>query len=140
IDGLDPAVWAESVLADLRAMPNVTILPRTTVTGYFDHNYLTAVERVEDHEAPHKRSKQQPRQRFWHIRATEVVLATGAIERPAVFPGNDRPGIMLASAVRQYLNQFAVTPGERVLLVTNNNSAYATALDLKAAGVAVAAI
>ena len=80
------------------------------------------------------------RQRLWHIRARRVVLASGAIERPLVFPGNDRPGVMLAGAVESYVNRFAVAPGRRAVLFTNNDDAYHAAAALKAAGVEVAAI
>jgi sarcosine oxidase subunit alpha len=108
------------------------------VFGYYDHNYLCALERVTDH-LPHAPAG-VPRQRLWQIRAKQVVLATGAIERPLVFRDNDRPGIMLASAARGYVNRYAVRPGERAVVITNNDSAYRAALDLAAAGVAVAAI
>src|SRR6185312_16686398 len=99
----------------------------TTVFGRYDGNYLMAAERGA-------------RQRLWHIRARKIVLATGAIERPLVFPGNDRPGIMLAGAVETYVNRFAVAPGRRAVLFTNNDDAYHTAAAVKAAGVAVVAI
>ena len=95
--------------ANLAAWDTVTVLPRTTVFGVYDHNVFGLVESTNDHlpaPAPH-----QPRQRFWIVRAAQAVLATGAVERPLVFAGNDLPGVMLASAARAYVNRYAVTPG-----------------------------
>ena len=134
---IDPA-WLPQVLAELLSLPEVTILPRTTVFGYLDHNYLVAAERVADHLPVPPAG--QPRHRLWRVRARQVVLATGAIERPLVFAGNDRPGIMLASAARTYLNRYAVRPGRKLALVTNNDGAYAAAIDAMRAGVAVEAV
>jgi len=126
--------WLSDALARLQALDNVRILPRTQVFAYYDHNVLAAVERVTDHlgSASPKQThrKQTPRQRLWKIRATEVVLATGAIERPLTFVNNDRPGIMLAGAVRHYVNRYGVVPGRQVVVMTNNDDAYRTALDL----------
>ncbi len=131
--------WLTLTLAELAEMPEVRLLPRTTAFGYYDHNYLGLLERVTDHlgaDAP----AGLPRQRLWKVRARQVVLATGAIERPLVFAENDRPGVMLASAVRAYLNRFAVLPGRRAVLFTNNDDAYHAALDLHAAGAGVAVV
>ena len=126
------------MIADLKARPNVTLLQRTTAFGYFPHNLIGLNERVTEHlSAPHQNL---PRERLWQVRATEVVLATGAIERPLVFPGNDRPGIMLASAARTYLNRYGVRVGKRAVIVAGCDAAYAAALDLKAAGITIAAI
>jgi sarcosine oxidase, subunit alpha len=130
--------WREEVLATLRALPETRLLPRTTAFGYYDHNYLGLLERVSDHHGP-KAPPHLPRQRLWKLRARQVVLATGAIERPLVFAGNDRPGVMLAGAVRTYLNRYAVRP-DRAVVLTNNDSAYATALDLYAAKVGVTVV
>jgi sarcosine oxidase subunit alpha len=130
--------WREASLAALLAMPETRLLPRTTVFGYYDHNYLGLLERVTDHLGP-KAPPHLPRQRLWKVRARQVVLATGAIERPLVFAGNDRPGVMLAGAARSYLNRYGVRPG-RSAVFTNNDSAYATALDLYAAKVGVTVI
>src|SRR5918995_815829 len=133
------AAWLRSVAAELEACAELRVLTRTTAFGYYDHNYLGLLERVRDHlppgAAPHL-----PRQRLWKIRARQVVLATGALERPLVFAGNDRPGIMLASAARTYVNRYAVRPGRRAVVFTNNDSAYRTALDLLRAGVGVSVI
>lgn len=139
IDGIDSSQWLQQGVAELEARDNVTLLSRCTATGYYDHNLVVMAERVNDNQGPVS-TPGQPRQRLWKVRASEVVLATGAIERPLVFPNNDRPGIMLASAVRQYLNRYGVTPGNKVVIATNNDSAYRTALDLHSAGVEVVAV
>ena len=124
--------WLASAEAELRGLSNVRVLIRTTAFGAYDSEVFGAVERVQDHVlAPHAG---QPRQRYWLIRTKRTILATGAIERPMVFAGNDVPGVMLASAVRTYLNRFAVLCGVRAIVVTNNDSAYATAEDLARAG------
>jgi len=133
------AAWLEETTAALAAKENVRLLTRTTITGYFDHNFLIGVERITDHLGPGA-PRHLPRQRLWRIRAGQVVLATGAFERPLVFANNDRPGIMLAGAMRAYLNRFAVRPGRRAVVVTNNDSAYPTALELARAGVGIAAV
>ncbi|MDJ0685238.1 MAG: sarcosine oxidase subunit alpha family protein [Alphaproteobacteria bacterium] len=127
IDGAPALAWVGAALEELRALPEVTILSRTTVTGYYDHNFLTAVERVTDHLDPDAAPPNTPRQRFWKIRAKQTVLAQGAIERPLVFAENDRPGVMLASAVAAYIQRYGVLPGREIVVFTNNDSAYATA-------------
>jgi sarcosine oxidase subunit alpha len=136
--GQEGDAWLQGVVAELAAMPEVTVLRWTTAFGYLDHNYVVLAERVADHlPVP---PKHQPRQRLWRVRPQQVVLATGAIERPLVFGGNDRPGVMLASAGRTYLNRYAVRPGSRVVVFTNNDSAYAAAIDGAQAGVTVEAV
>jgi len=139
LDGAPAMEWVAKVIEELSAMENVTLLSHSSATGYYDDNLVTVSERLQDKQGTHK-VPGAPRERFWHVRATQVVLATGSIERPMVFPYNDRPGIMLASAMRHYVNRYAVTPGRNVLLYTNNDSAYQTAIDLKNAGVSVAGI
>ena len=129
--------FARRAAAELAAMPEVRVLVRTTLSGYYDYNYLTALERITDHLPPGTADGDLPRQRLWRIRAKRVVLATGAIERPLVFVGNDRPGVMLASAGRAYLNRYGVLPGREVLVFTNNDGAYAAAIDLARAGAKV---
>ncbi|MDR7304509.1 2Fe-2S iron-sulfur cluster-binding protein [Haloactinomyces albus] len=124
--------WIDRVVAELEAAPEVTVLPRTTVFGHYDDNYLVAVE--------HRGEDAFTRQRVWHIRAREVVLATGAHERPLVFAGNDRPGTMFAGSARTYLHRYGVLPGNRAVVFTTNDSAYAAAIDLHDAGVKIAAI
>ncbi|MGH6613321.1 sarcosine oxidase subunit alpha family protein [Sphingomonas sp.] len=138
IDGLPGLEWVERTEAELSSAPDMTILTRTTAAGYFDHNSLTLVERVGDVIGPEAPSN-MPRQRLWTVRAKRVVLATGALERPLVFPGNDRPGVMLASAVRQYLARWAVLAGEQAVIFTNNDDAYSTAHALLEAGGRIAA-
>src|ERR1700675_3835223 len=138
IDGDLGRAWVERSIAVLQANPRITLLARTTAFGYFPHNLIGLCERLSDH-LPQPNSK-QPRERLWQVRARSVVLATGAIERPLVFPGNDRPGILLAEAARTYLNRYGVRVGARAVIVTSGDDAYQAALDLKAAGVAIAAI
>ena len=112
----------------LAAMDNVRILSKTTIFGAFDHGCYGALERVNEHNA-----NGSIRQIFWHIRSQRCVLAAGATERPIAFSNNDRPGVMLAGAVRTYVNRFGVAPGKRVAIFTNNDDGWATAQDLHAA-------
>ncbi len=135
IDGRPALDWVAAVTSELASLPEVRLLPRATVFGYYDHNYLGVVERVADHLPD---ARDAPRQRVWKVRARRVVLAAGAIERPLVFDGNDRPGVMLASAARAYANRWAARVGDRAVVVTNNDGAYRAALDLSEAGVSVA--
>ena len=138
VEGKFPPVWIADAVASLAARANVRLLPRTTAFGYFADNFVGLVERVTDHLA--EPDPRRPRERLWQVRARQVVLAAGAIEKPLVFPGNDRPGVMLADAARTYVNRYGVRPGARAVVVTDNDSAYRAALDLAAAGVTVAAI
>ena len=138
IDGQPAGAWLEDTLAALRAMPTVRLLPRTQGFGYYNHNLVALAQRLTDHLPPGAAAG--PRERLWQVRARQVVLATGAIERPLVFDGNDRPGIMLAEAARVYLNRFGVRVGRRVVVATAHDSAYEAALDLQAAGVEVPVI
>ncbi|MBV8753903.1 MAG: sarcosine oxidase subunit alpha family protein [Hyphomicrobiales bacterium] len=126
-------------LRELAADKNVRLLPRTTAFGVYDHGTVALAERVTDHLGA-AATPSLPRQRLWMVRAREIVIAAGAIERPLVFAGNDRPTVMLASAVRTYINRFAVLPGRRAVVFTNNSDAACTARDLTAAGVEVAAV
>ena len=135
IDNLNSDDWTKEILKELESYENVTILNRTAVMGYYDYNYLTALQKVTNH-LPYLSDK-MPRERYWRIRAKKVILAQGAFERPLVFSGNDRPGIMLASAARTYLNQFGVLPGKSVILFTNNDHAYGTAIDFANKGAKV---
>ncbi|MCJ8055532.1 sarcosine oxidase subunit alpha [Shinella curvata] len=138
IDGQNGYDWAQATAAKLKAMENVTVLTRTTAFGYYNHNFVGLVERVTDHLT--RPDKKLPRERLWQVRAKRVVLATGSIERHMVFANNDRPGIMLASAARTYLNHFGVAVGRKVGVYTASDSAYEAAFDLKRAGVTIAAI
>src|SRR5690606_12208035 len=109
VEGLPAADWVDRVLTRLAAMDNVTLRRRCMVAGVYDHGYVLAEERVADHTPGDGR----PRRRLWRIRAGRIIAATGAHERPMPFPGNDVPGVMLASAVRDYLVNWAVSPGDR---------------------------
>ncbi len=131
IDGAPALDWAGAAMAEIAAMDEVRVLSRTTAFGYYDHNYLALVERRQTDASDAARGS---RERLWKVRAKQVVLATGAIERPLVFAHNDRPGVMLAGAVRHYVNRYGVAPGRNVVVFTNNDDAYRTALDLADAG------
>ncbi|WP_416965274.1 2Fe-2S iron-sulfur cluster-binding protein, partial [Streptomyces sp. Agncl-13] len=131
--------WVAELSEELAAAPDVRVLRRTTVFGHYDDNHLLAVERRTNHlgaAAPAHVS----RERVWRIRARRVVLATGAHERSLAFADNDRPGVMLAASSRAYVHRYGVLPGRGAVVFTTNDTAYAAALDLAAAGVEVAAI
>lgn len=138
IEGRPAATWVAEAIAELASRSNVTLLPRTTAFGYYPHNLVGLAERVTEHLAAP--AAHLPRERMWQVRAAEIVFATGSIERPLVFPQNDRPGILMAEAGRTYLNRFGVKSGHRAVVFTANDSAYRAALDLKASGVEIAAI
>jgi sarcosine oxidase subunit alpha len=138
IDGYRSREWIQNALAQLSTFPEVTLLPRTTAFGYFPHNLVGLNERLTDHLG--SLPEHLPRERTWQVRAKEVVLATGAIERPLVFPGNDRPGVMLASAARTYANRYGVLPGTTAVVVAAHDEAYRAAIDLSTAGVDIALI
>lgn len=140
IDGKPADQWLADIRQALADMPDVQVMTRTTAYGYYPQNFIGLLERVSDHVTPHRRDEKQPRQRIWRVRAKQVVLATGAVERPIVFHENDRPGIMLAGAVRTYLHRYGVLAGRRAVIFTNNDSAYQTAIDLHDAGARVEAI
>ena len=139
IDDAPAHEWIAAMTADLAAMEEVRMLSRATALGYYDHNYLTVLERRTDH-LPHHERRGRVRQRLWKVRAKQVVLATGAHERPLVFRNNDRPGVMLASAAQGYVHRYAVRPGSSAVVFTNNDSAYDPALDLADAGLRVALV
>ena len=138
VGGNPAAEWVKSVEAELSRNPEVRILRRTTVFGCYDGGTYGAVERVSDHLA--SAAPGTPRQRLWRLVAKRIVLATGATERPVVFGGNDRPGVMLAGAVRTYINRYGVLPGQRVVVFTNNDYGATTAADLTRAGADVVAL
>ncbi len=138
IDGAPALDWVKAAEAELESLPDCRILRRTTVQGVYDGGTYAAIERVNDHVAVPP--AHQPRQRLWRIVAKRAVLAAGAIERGIVFGDNDRPGIMLAGAVRAYVNRYGVTPGKRAVIFADNDDAFRTAADLADAGVAVAAL
>lgn len=133
--GAETDEWLKTRIRLLENAENLTVLKRTTVYGAYDHGIFGLLERVSDH-------LDQPlsgtvRQRMWIIRVGQTILATGALERPIVFSGNDLPGIMLAGAARCYLNKYGVLPGKKVVVFTNNDSAYQVAIDLAEAGAKV---
>ncbi|MGF1593555.1 MAG: sarcosine oxidase subunit alpha family protein [Kiloniellaceae bacterium] len=138
IDGKPAREWVAAAEAELAALPEVRILKRTICYAAFDHNFFGLVESVTDHlPSP---PKQLPRKRLWKLRTKQVVYCSGAIERPLVFADNDRPGVMTASAVQAYVNRYALRPGRRAVVFTNNDSGYGAALDMAAAGIEVAAV
>ncbi|MEI4196911.1 sarcosine oxidase subunit alpha family protein [Roseovarius sp. E0-M6] len=136
VDGAPVDKFVEEIVSDLDAMDNVTMRLRTMGAGVYDHGYVLGYERVNDHQpdAP------GPRHRLWRIRAGQTITATGAIERPLSFAGNDIPGVMLASAVRDYAVDYGVSVGDRTVVVTNNDDAYLTAITLRKLGLDVPAI
>ena len=136
IDSKAGSDWSKGVIAELASFTTVTLMPRTTIFGWFDGNVFGALERVNDHVA--EPALFQPRQRYWRIFAKKAVLATGAEERPLVFGGNDVPGVMTASAMRHYANRFGVAAGENIVVFGNNSSVSRTAADLKSHGVTIA--
>ncbi|WP_108816186.1 sarcosine oxidase subunit alpha family protein [Loktanella sp. Alg231-35] len=135
IDGQPAVDWVHNVLAELGAMNNVRLMTRTSVTGAYDQGTYAALETVTGDTA-----KGKPLNCFWRITAKHAVLCAGALERPIAFPNNDRPGVMMASAVRAYLNRWGVAPGKAVTIFCNNDDAHRTARDLHAAGIKVAAL
>jgi sarcosine oxidase subunit alpha len=136
VDGQPVADWIAATLAELQGMENVTLRSRMMASGVYDHGYMLGYERMRDHDP----QGQGPRHRLWRIRAGQIITATGAIERPLSFAGNDVPGVMLASAVRDYAVNWGVSIGDRTVVVTNNDDAYRTALTLKQLGMEVPAI
>ena len=125
--------WADEMILQLKSMPNVIVKNRSQVFGYYDHNMVVMLEKTKDHiENP---GKFIPRQKLWYIRAKEVVISTGSIERPLVFGNNDRPGIMLASAAKEYMKVYGVLVGKKPIIFTNNDSGYDCAIEFKKNGI-----
>ena len=146
IDGMAAADWIAAQVSALAARPDVTLLTRTMAFGWYPDNMIGLAQRLTDHlPAAEQRSQRDPdpalpRERLWQLRAKQVVIAAGAIERPLVFPGNDRPGVMLADAARTYAVRYRTAPGQRAVIATTSDTAYRAALDLRAGGVEVALI
>ena len=138
VGGMGGDEWAAQAAAELAAMPNVRMMPRSTTIGVFDHGIYSVLERVSDH-LPEPREG-TPRLILWRVYAKRAILAAGATERLIAFDNNDRPGIMQAGAVRAYVNRWAAAPAERIAIFTNNDDGHRTAADLAAAGVDIAAI
>jgi len=125
--------WADEAISQLKSMPNVIVKNRSQVFGYYDHNMMVMFERTKDHiENPNKFT---PRQKLWYIRAKEIVISTGSLERPLIFGNNDRPGILLSSAAKEYLKVYGVLVGRKPIIFTNNDSAYDTAIEFKKNGI-----
>ena len=138
INEKDGKKWLKKIIDELNGLANVVILKRTTAMGYYDYNYLTALEKVTNHHVEF--SSTLPRERYWRIRSKKVILAQGAFERPLVFADNDRPGIMMASAGQKYLSRYGVLPGKSVVLFTNNDHAYLTAFEFVEKGAKVTVV
>ena len=138
IDGLEPVDWVTHQVAKLEAHEDVLLLTRATVFGYHDANFLTVNQRLTDHLPLQHRTL--AREKIWRVRAKQVIIASGAHERPIAFANNDRPGVMLASAVATYLNRYGVNPGRKAVFFTNNDSAYQAALSVHQQGLEIAAI
>ncbi|MFT4182054.1 MAG: sarcosine oxidase subunit alpha family protein [Rhizobium sp.] len=138
IGGVAADAFVQAALEELQGFAHVTLMPRTTIFGWYDDNVFGAVEKVQKHVA--MPSSDLPVERLWRIAAKRAILATGAEERPLVFGGNDKPGVMMAGAMRSYLNRYGVVAGQKVAVFTNGGSGYRTALDLAAEDVEIAAI
>ncbi len=134
IGGSAASAWTNKIVAELQNLPNATLLTRTTAFGLHDMNMIQATEILQEHLALSHRKPEQRRERLHRIRATQVVLATGAFERPLVFGNNDLPGVMTASALAIYVNRYGVLVGKKAVIMTNNDLAYQAAVDLSAAG------
>ncbi len=135
VDGRPARQYLEWAIEQLQVRANVRILTRTTAFGYFNHNHIALSQRLTDHlrQPP----SDSPRERLWQLRVGKVICATGAHERPLVFAGNDRPGILLAESLRVFANRYAVKPGQTAVIATSGASAYRSAIDLRAAGLDV---
>ena len=138
VDGLPGPQWAEAAAAELASIPSVTVLPNTTAFGLYESNLVLLSERLITDESD--AAGTEGGARVWRVLPKQIVLASGAHERPLLFANNDRPGVMLAGAIKTYVRRFAVAPGSRAVFFTNNDSAYRSALDLADAGIPVAAI
>ena len=136
IDNQISEEWIDDAITELQSMPNVTLKNRTMGAGVYDHGWATGYESITDHMP----GKKGPRQRLWRIRAKRILTTTGAIERPLSFAGNDLPGVMLAGSVRDYLVDFGTSCGDIMVLATNNDDAYRTAIKQSEVGLKVAAI
>ena len=137
IGGKNAIEWRDSVLAELKSLPNVCLFTRTTAFGLHDMNMIQAVQLCSDHLPHSARKPEQRRERMHRIRANKVVLATGAFERPLVFGNNDVPGVMTVSALATYFNRYSVACGKHALILTSNDGAYQAVADLAAGGVKV---
>jgi len=128
--------WLKEEIKSLNSFKNLTIKKRTTLAAYHSYNYLLARENLTDHLSSNEK-KDKIRQRLWKIRAKKVIIATGSMERPLIFNNNDRPGIILSSSIKKYVDFYGVKCGKKISLFTNNDSAYETAISLNKSGVIV---
>ena len=131
--------WLENEISKLKNIKNLEIKTRTSVAAYHGYNFLLARENLTDH-LPLNKKKDKIRQRLLKIRAKKVIAATGSIERPLIFNNNDRPGIILSSAIKKYSDYYGVVCGKENILFTNNDSAYETAISLFNKGIKINAI
>lgn len=138
VEGMPAREWIAATLAELAAAPHIALHNRTTAAGLYDGDLVALDERLSDHLAPGERSG--PRRRFWRVRAGRITLASGAFEQPLLFSGNDRPGVMLASAAWRYLHRHAVVPGRRIVVATDNDSGHVVAAALAARGAVPVAV
>ncbi len=134
IDDQHSSKWLEKEINEISEIENLTVKTRTSIAAYHGYNYLLARENLTDHLSI-KDKKDKIRQRLWKIRAKKVIIATGAIERPLVFNNNDRPGILLSNSINKYLDYYGVACGKNIILFTNNDSAYETAISLHKKGI-----
>ncbi len=139
INNLTSSSWLENEIKEINKLENLTIKTRTSIAAFHGYNFLLARENLTDHLSANEKTN-KVRQRLLKIRAKKVITATGSLERPLVFNNNDRPGIMLSSAVKKYADFFGVACGEQNVLFTNNDSAYETAISLDQKGIKVNAI
>ncbi len=138
IDGIQAYEWAKQTINELASLPNVTVATNTTVIGRYEDGFVTMIETMRD--APSPAEDRIPRFRFWKVRSKSMIMATGALERPLIFPNNDRPGIMLATAVSGYLNRYGVLTGKRIIIFTNNSIGHRTASAISSAKAEVVTI
>ena len=131
--------WLQSEINEIKKIENLEIRLRTSVAAFHGYNFILARENLTDH-LPIEQRKNKTRQRLLKIRAKKVITATGSLERPLIFDNNDRPGIMLSSAIKRYADLFGVACGEKIIFLTNNDSAYETAISLIQKGIKVEAI
>ncbi len=129
-------LWLKKEIETLNSFKNLTVKTRTSLAAYHSYNYLLAKENLTDHLSLNER-KDKIRQRLWKIRAKKVIIATGAIERPLIFNNNDRPGIILSSSIKKYIDYYGVKCGQKISLFANNDSVYETAISLNNSGVSV---
>ena len=139
INGINSSTWLNQEIESLNSLKNLTVKTRTSLAAYHSYNYLLAKENLTDHLNLNER-RGTIRQRLWKIRAKKVIIATGSIERPLIFNNNDRPGIILSSSIKKYIDYYGVKCGQKLSLFTNNDSTYETAISLNKSGVNVNSI